>query len=62
MCVFLPLIFLGSAGRFKIYMENIGITICIVIVASLLVALTVVPMVASVLLRGQSAQVAWFSC
>jgi len=60
MCVFLPLIFLGSAGRFKIYMENIGITICIVIVASLLVALTVVPMVASVVLRGQSARPAPF--
>jgi HAE1 family hydrophobic/amphiphilic exporter-1 len=56
MCVFLPLIFLGEAGRFKIYMENIGITICIVIVASLLVALTVVPMVAVVLLRGQSSR------
>ena len=46
MCVFLPLIFLSSGGRFKLYMENIGITICIVMVASLLVALTVVPLVA----------------
>lgn len=53
MCVFLPLIFLGGGGRFKLYMENIGITICIVIVASLLVALTVVPMAAAVLLRRQ---------
>ncbi|MCP3982497.1 MAG: efflux RND transporter permease subunit [bacterium] len=56
MCVFLPLIFLGSGGRFALYMQNIGITICIVIVASLIVALTVVPMVASMLLRGQSAR------
>ena len=60
MCVFLPLIFLGAAGRFKIYMENIGITICIVIVASMLVALTVVPMVASVILRNQTARPAPF--
>ncbi len=56
MCVFLPLIFLGSGGRFKIYFENIAVTICIVIVASLLVALTFVPMAAAVILRGQSAR------
>jgi HAE1 family hydrophobic/amphiphilic exporter-1 len=53
MCVFLPVIFLGTGGRFRLYFENIGITICIVIVASLLVALTVVPMVAAVVLRDQ---------
>jgi HAE1 family hydrophobic/amphiphilic exporter-1 len=35
-------------------MTDIGITICIVMVASLLVALTVVPMVASLLLAGES--------
>ncbi len=56
MCVFLPLIFVGNGGRFQFYMENIGVTICIVMVASLVVALTVVPMVAAVLLRGQSAR------
>ncbi|HXV76890.1 MAG TPA: efflux RND transporter permease subunit, partial [Candidatus Polarisedimenticolaceae bacterium] len=60
MCVFLPLIFLGSGGRFKLYFENIGVTICIVIVASLLVALTIVPMAAAVMLRGQSARPAPF--
>ena len=38
MCVFLPLIFLTTGGRFKLYMQNIGLTICIVMVASLLVA------------------------
>lgn len=54
-CVFLPLIFLGGAGRFRLYMENIGVTVCIVMVASLVVALTVVPMVATFLLRGQDA-------
>ena len=56
MCVFLPLIFLAAGGRFKLYLENIGITICIVIVASLLVALTVVPMTAAIILRGQAAR------
>jgi len=56
MCVFLPLIFLAAGGRYKLYLTNIGITICIVIVASLLVALTVVPLVASVILRGQGAR------
>jgi HAE1 family hydrophobic/amphiphilic exporter-1 len=60
MCVFLPLIFLGSGGRFKFYLENIGVTICIVTVASLIVALTVVPMVAAFMLRGQSARPAPF--
>jgi HAE1 family hydrophobic/amphiphilic exporter-1 len=53
-CVFLPVIFLGTAGRFKLYMEAIGITVCIVIIASLLVALTVVPMVAAILLKTQN--------
>ena len=60
MCVFLPLIFLGAGGRFKLYLENIGLTICIVIVASLVVALTVVPMAAAVVLRGQSPRPARF--
>ncbi len=35
------------------FMLDIAITICIVMVSSLLVALTVVPMVAAVLLRGE---------
>lgn len=56
MCVFLPLIFLSTGGRFKLYMENIGLTICIVMVASLLVALTVVPMAAVYMLKGQEAR------
>ena len=55
-CVFLPLIFLSAGGRFKLYYENIATTICLVIVASLAVALTVVPMVASFLLRGQTSR------
>jgi HAE1 family hydrophobic/amphiphilic exporter-1 len=57
MCVFIPMVFLGvSGGGFMRFMTDIGITICIVMVASLLVALTVVPMVASVLLRGESTE------
>ena len=56
MCVFLPLIFLSTGGRFKLYMQNIGLTICIVMVASLLVALTVVPMVAVFMLKDQEAR------
>ncbi|MFQ5525126.1 MAG: efflux RND transporter permease subunit [Thermoanaerobaculia bacterium] len=56
MCVFLPLIFLSTGVRFKLYLQNIGWTVCIVIVASLVVALTVVPMVAALVLRVQSSQ------
>jgi HAE1 family hydrophobic/amphiphilic exporter-1 len=60
-CVFLPLIFLGSGGRFRLYFENIAITICIVMVASLMVALTLVPMAAAIVLRGQDARPAGWS-
>ncbi|MFQ5718566.1 MAG: efflux RND transporter permease subunit [Acidobacteriota bacterium] len=60
MCVFLPLIFLTSGGRFKLYLENIGLTICVVIVASLAVALTIVPMAAAVVLRDQAPRPARF--
>ncbi|MFQ5695944.1 MAG: efflux RND transporter permease subunit, partial [Terriglobia bacterium] len=56
LCVFLPVIFLGAGGRFRLYMQNIGITVCIVMVASLLVALTVVPMAAVYLLRDQESR------
>ncbi|TDI48185.1 MAG: efflux RND transporter permease subunit [Acidobacteria bacterium] len=55
MCVFIPMIFLAATGGgFMRFMLDIGITICIVMVSSLLVALTVVPMVASVLLDGET--------
>ena len=54
MCVFIPMIFLANTGGgFMRFMLDIAITICIVMVSSLLVALTVVPMVAAVLLRGE---------
>jgi HAE1 family hydrophobic/amphiphilic exporter-1 len=54
-CVFVPMVFL-AAGRFRLYFQNIATTICLVIVASLIVALTVVPMVAAIVLRGQSSR------
>jgi HAE1 family hydrophobic/amphiphilic exporter-1 len=53
-CVFLPLIFLATGGRFKLYLQNIGWTVCIVMMASLVVALTVVPMTAALILRDQT--------
>lgn len=51
MCVFVPLIFLGATmgGFFRIF-SDFGFTLSVVIVASLLVALTVVPMMAGVVL------------
>ncbi len=54
MCVFVPLIFLGATmgGFFRIF-SDFGFTLSVVIVASLLVALTVVPMMAGVVLRNE---------
>ena len=54
-CVFLPTIFIpSSGGGFMRFMTDLGITVCVVMVASLLVALTVVPMVAAFLLSGET--------
>jgi HAE1 family hydrophobic/amphiphilic exporter-1 len=51
-CVFVPMVFLkGAGGMFAGFMKNLGLTIVIVMVASLLVSLTVVPMAAAILLR-----------
>ena len=52
-CVFVPMVFLQerSGGMFTGFMKNMGLTIVIVMVASLLVSLTVVPMAAAILLR-----------
>ncbi len=55
-CVFLPMVFLSSGGRFAIFMTNIGLTVVVVMAASLVVSLTVVPMVAARLLSGESAK------
>ena len=55
MCVFLPMVFLPSGGRFAIFMTNIGLTVVVVMAASLVVALTVVPMVAARILGGEKA-------
>ncbi|MCP4664406.1 MAG: efflux RND transporter permease subunit [bacterium] len=53
-CVFVPMMFLASGGRFAVFMRHIGTTVCIVMVASLIVSLTVVPMAAPLMLRGES--------
>jgi len=53
MCVFLPMVFLPTGGRFAVFMTNIGLTVVVVMAASLAVALTVVPMVAARLLGGE---------
>jgi HAE1 family hydrophobic/amphiphilic exporter-1 len=55
LCVFLPMVFLSSGGRFAFFMRNIGLTVVVVMAASLLVAVTVVPMVAARLLKGERA-------
>ena len=52
-CVFLPMVFLSSGGRFAIFMKNIGLTVVVVMAASLVVAVTVVPMVAARILGGE---------
>ena len=64
LCVFVPVIFLRSSGGFfSRYLVEVGTTICIVMVASLLVALTVVPMTAALILTHEqpktSRLVAW---
>ncbi len=54
-CVFVPFIFITSSGAgFMRSRVDLGITVCVVMVASLLVALTVVPMVAAFLLSGET--------
>ncbi len=53
MCVFLPLVLSGGGGQMR-FMGQIGITVCIVMLASLLVSLTVVPLVASILLTSET--------
>ncbi|RMH19596.1 MAG: efflux RND transporter permease subunit [Acidobacteria bacterium] len=50
LCVFIPVIFLSRGGFFARYFTEIGTTVCIVMVASLIVALTVVPMAAALIL------------
>ena len=54
-CVFVPLIFLSSSGGgFMRFMTDLGVTVVVVMIASLLVALTVVPTVAAFLLSGET--------
>ncbi len=55
LCVFIPVIFLrAGSGFFSRYLVEIGTTVCIVMVASLLVALSVVPMAAAMLLGPEA--------
>ena len=56
LCVFIPLVFLDTGGRMRIYLQNIAATVSLVIVAAMVVALTVIPMVASFLLRHETAR------
>jgi HAE1 family hydrophobic/amphiphilic exporter-1 len=53
MCVFLPMVFMQSGGRFAGFMQNIGLTVVVVMAASFIVAVTVVPMVAARLLKKE---------
>jgi len=54
-CVFVPLTLMtSSGGGFLRFMTDLGTTVCVVMLASLLVALTVVPMVAAFLLAGET--------
>jgi HAE1 family hydrophobic/amphiphilic exporter-1 len=56
MCVFLPMVFMTSGGRFAMFMENIGLTVVVVMAASFVVAVTVVPMVSARILSGESSR------
>jgi HAE1 family hydrophobic/amphiphilic exporter-1 len=54
MCVFLPMVFISTSGRFAIFMKNIGMTVVVVMAASFIVAITVVPMVAARIQGGET--------
>ncbi len=58
MCVFVPFIFFGSGGggpgSFSRFMGDIGTTVCVVMLGSLVISLTVVPMIAAILLKSES--------
>jgi len=56
LCVFLPLIFTSTDGWMQTYMENVATTVCTVMVSSLIVSLTVVPMVSVFLLENERAR------
>ena len=51
MCVFIPFFFF-SQGRTAVWMRDAGLTICLAVVVSMLVALSVIPAVSSRLFRG----------
>ena len=47
LCVFLPLIFLGGGSRVMLFMKDFVVTFCIVMVAAVFIALTLIPLVSS---------------
>lgn len=47
LCVFLPLIFMGGGSRMMIFMKDFVIAFCIVMVAAVFIALTLIPLVSS---------------
>ncbi len=49
-CVFVPLVFLSKSG-FGIWMHDFGLSICTVLISSLFVALTLIPLAASRFLK-----------
>jgi HAE1 family hydrophobic/amphiphilic exporter-1 len=49
-CVFVPLVFLSKSG-FGIWMHDFGLSICAVLISSLFVALTLIPLAASRFLK-----------
>lgn len=54
LCVFLPLVFMSSgSGWMQVNFSNIATSVCVVMTSSLVVALTVIPMVAVLLLDKQ---------
>ena len=47
LCVFMPLVFLGGGSRFMLFMKDFVVTFCIVMVAAVFIALTLIPLVSS---------------
>ncbi|MEW6355414.1 MAG: efflux RND transporter permease subunit [Planctomycetota bacterium] len=59
MCVFVPLIFF-TTGMLSVYLYDFGITICFALFSSLVVAMTLVPLLASrIMARGLREKAGW---
>ncbi|NOZ22582.1 MAG: efflux RND transporter permease subunit [Planctomycetes bacterium] len=59
MCVFVPLIFF-TTGMLAIYLYDFGVTICFALFSSLLVSMTLVPLLASRIMARGLRQKAWW--